>query len=105
MAKRLRGRGRGLSLFQQINLLSRDVSVSAWSASAMHTVRTFGNWMGHAPPGDDTDALPERGVEPSDMLLMLYALQRVLSDYPWPIGPKPKPYLKRLQAKPSPPRP
>lgn len=103
VAKRLGGRGRGLSLYQQINLLSRDVSISAWSASAMHTVRTFGNWMGHAPPSDDTDAMPKRGVEPSDMLLMLYALQRVLSDFPWLIGIKRHREVKRTHSRPMPP--
>jgi hypothetical protein len=103
VAKRLRGRGRELNLYSKIKVLSKDAAVSAWSASAMHTVRTFGNWMGHAPQDENTDVMPQRGVEASDMLLMLYALQRVLSDYPWPIGAKSKPYVKRLPPKPIPP--
>lgn len=103
VSKRLRGRGRELNLYNKIKLLSREAAVSAWSASAMHTVRTFGNWMGHAPHDEDIDAMPQRGVETSDMLLMLYALQRVLSDYPWPIRPRSRSYVKRLPPKPMPP--
>jgi hypothetical protein len=92
---RLGGRGRGMSLYQQIRLLSRDVS--AWSTCAMHTVRTFGNWMGHASPEIESDSLPKREVQRDDMLLMLYSLQRVLNDYPWPIAPTSSLYFKRNQ--------
>ena len=99
VAKRLHQRGKGLkglSLYQMIKMLSPDMS--AWSASAMHTVRTFGNWMGHASPEVESDSIPLRAVEESDMLLMLYALQRVLSDYPWSI-PSSRRYSQRAPLK------
>jgi len=83
VSRRLKGRGKGLNLYPMIKMLSSDVNT--WSTSAMHTVRTFGNWMGHASPEVENDSIPVRAVEESDMLLMLYALQRVLSDYPWRI--------------------
>lgn len=97
IAQRLKGRGKDLNLFGKINRLSPDIS--AWSVSAMHTVRTFGNWMGHASDLEDTDAVPQRGVEASDLLLMLLALQRVLNDYPWRIRPGGVPFRKSPQRK------
>lgn len=71
-----------LSLFQKVKLLSD--STSAWSANAIHTVRTFGNWMCHATPDFEEEAVPRRNVTPDDMLAMILAMQRVLDDYPWP---------------------
>lgn len=71
-----------LSFYQKIKLLSNGTS--AWSANAIHTVRTFGNWMCHATPHFEEEAIPRRDVTPDDMLAMILAMQRVLDDYPWP---------------------
>lgn len=80
--KRLNGRGSDQSLFQQVKLLGSDINT--WSTSAIHTVRAFGNWMGHATPDVESEVIPRKDVDHDDMLAMLLALQRVLDDYPWP---------------------
>lgn len=82
VARRLHGRGKGMNLYGMINLLSSDVS--SWSLNAMHTVRIFGNWMGHASTDREPDQPPTSPVCHDDMLTMLLSLQRVLEDYPWP---------------------
>jgi hypothetical protein len=84
--KRLDGRGGDQSLFNLVKLLGTDIS--AWSANAIHTVRSFGNWMGHATPEVESEVIPRKEVDHDDMLAMLLALQRVLDDYPWPGRPK-----------------
>lgn len=88
--KKLDDRAEGQPLFKQINQLGGDIS--AWSINAIHTVRTFGNWMGHATPHVDVedDVVPRREVSRDDMLVMLLSLQRVLEDYPWPSRVSPK---------------
>jgi hypothetical protein len=83
VARRLRGRGKGMNLYGMINLLAPDVS--SWSLNAIHTVRIFGNWMGHASTDSEPDQPPRSPVSHDDMLTMLLALQRVLDDYPWPL--------------------
>ena len=80
--KRLAGKGADQSLFQQVRMLGNGIS--AWSVNAIHTVRTFGNWMGHATPEVEVEPIPRKEVEHEDMIVMLLALQRVLDDYPWP---------------------
>jgi hypothetical protein len=83
VARRLRGRGKGMSLYGMINLLAPDVS--SWSLNAIHTVRIFGNWMGHVSTDREPDQPPRNPVCHDDMLTMLLSLQRVLEDYPWPL--------------------
>ena len=83
VARRLRGRGKGMSLYSMINLLAPDVS--SWSLNAIHTVRIFGNWMGHVSTDREPDQPPKNPVCHDDMLTMLLSLQRVLEDYPWPL--------------------
>lgn len=83
VARRLYGRGKGMNLYSMIHLLTPDIS--AWSSNAMHTVRIFGNWMGHASANGEPDQLPRSPVRHDDMLTMLLSLQRVLDDYPWPL--------------------
>lgn len=75
-------------LFQKIRLLGDGTS--AWSTNAIHTVRTFGNWMCHATPHFEDEVVPRRDVTRDDMLAMILALQRVLDDYPWPSRHRPK---------------
>jgi hypothetical protein len=72
-----------MNLYGMINLLASDVS--SWSLNAMHTVRIFGNWMGHASTDREPDQPPTSPVCHDDMLTMLLSLQRVLEDYPWPL--------------------
>lgn len=88
------------SLFQKIRLLGDGTS--AWSANAIHTVRTFGNWMCHATPHFEDEVVPRRHVTPDDMLAMILALQRVLDDYPWPSREKPRRKRKRRPRSKSP---
>ena len=47
-----------ISLFRRINYL--DGSFDPWTINAMHTVRIFGNWMGH----HDFQHFEERDVPP-----------------------------------------
>ena len=68
-----------LSLYSGINELRRQ-GVDPWVISCLHQVRVFGNWMGH-PQGNER----KRNVEIHDVLAMLSALQRVLSEFPWVI--------------------
>jgi hypothetical protein len=98
VARRLHGRGKGLGLYAMINLLQPDIS--AWSSNAMHTVRIFGNWMGHATTDGEPDQLPTSTVRHDDMLAMLLSLQRVLDDYPWPLRVRRAVPKKRLASKP-----
>ena len=72
-----------MNLYGMINLLAADVS--SWSLNALHTVRIFGNWMGHVSTDREPDQPPNNPVSHDDMLTMLLALQRVLDDYPWPL--------------------
>jgi signal transduction histidine kinase len=81
VARRLRGRCHGINLYGMITLLAADIS--AWSLNAIHTVRIFGNWMGHASEEIEPDQLPKTPVCHDDMRTMLLAFQRVLEDYPW----------------------
>jgi len=81
VARRLRGRCHGINLYGMITLLAADIS--AWSLNAIHTVRIFGNWMGHASEEIEPDQPPKTPVCHDDMLTMLLAFQRVLEDYPW----------------------
>lgn len=97
VARRLRGRGKGMNLYGMINLLQPDIS--AWSSNAMHTVRIFGNWMGHASTDGEPDQLPTTTVRHDDMLAMLLSLQRVLDDYPWPLKVRKPLHRKRMQSK------
>lgn len=97
VARRLHGRGKGLGLYAMINLLQPDIS--AWSSNAMHTVRIFGNWMGHAATDEEPDQLPTSTVRHDDMLAMLLSLQRVLDDYPWPLKMRRTLPRKRIPSK------
>lgn len=97
IARRLHGRGKGMSLYSMIHLLTPDIS--AWSSNAMHTVRIFGNWMGHASADGEPDQLPGSQVRHDDMLTMLLSLQRVLDDYPWPLKVRRAPPRKRIPSK------
>ena len=100
VARRLRGRGKGMSLYGMINLLAPDVS--SWSLNAIHTVRIFGNWMGHVSTDREPDQPPRRPVCHDDMLTMLLSLQRVLEDYPWPLKVRKVIPSKRMQSKAQP---
>ena len=97
VARRLRGRGKGMNLYGMINLLAADVS--SWSLNAMHTVRIFGNWMGHVSTDSEPDQPPRNPVCHDDMLTMLLALQRVLDDYPWPLKVRKALLSKRMSSK------
>lgn len=97
VARRLRGRRQGMKLYGMITLLAPDIS--AWSLNAIHTVRIFGNWMGHASEEIEPDQLPKTPVCHDDMLTMLLAFQRVLEDYPWPRKARKVMPIKRLLAK------
>jgi hypothetical protein len=78
----------GQPLFKLVKELGEETGVSAWSLNAMHTVRTFGNWMGHANQVVEAEPIPRRDVSENDMLAMLLALGRILDDYPWPSRPR-----------------
>jgi hypothetical protein len=83
---RMGNRGASLKLFVKINMMKRDIS--SWSLSALHSVRSFGNWMAHCKDDrqiDQDDNMPTRQVKMTDMMAMLLALQRVVDDYPWRI--------------------
>ena len=97
VARRLRGRCHGMNLYGMITLLAPDIS--AWSLNAIHTVRIFGNWMGHASEEIEPDQLPKTPVCHDDMLTMLLAFQRVLEDYPWARKARKAVPIKRLSAK------
>jgi len=97
VARRLRGRGKGMNLYSMINLLQPDIS--AWSSNAMHTVRIFGNWMGHASTNEEHDQLPTSSVSHDDMLAMLLSLQRALEDYPWPLKARKALPTRRMSSK------
>ena len=97
VARRLRGRCHGMNLYGMITLLAPDIS--AWSLNAIHTVRIFGNWMGHASEEIEPDQLPKTPVFHDDMLTMLLAFQRVLEDYPWARKARKAVPIKRLSAK------
>ena len=99
VARRLRGRGKGMSLYGMINLLAPDVS--SWSLNAIHTVRIFGNWMGHVSTDREPDQPPRSPVCHADMLTMLLSLQRVLEDYPWPLKVRKVTPRKRIPLKPN----
>lgn len=97
VARRLRGRGKGMSLYGMIKLLQPDIS--SWSSNAMHTVRIFGNWMGHASTDGEPDQLPTSTVRHDDMLAMLLSLLRILEDYPWPLKARKALPTRRMSSK------
>lgn len=97
VARRLRGRGKGMSLYGMIKLLQPDIS--SWSSNAMHTVRIFGNWMGHASTNGEPDQLPTSTVRHDDMLAMLLSLLRILEDYPWPLKARKALPTRRMSSK------
>ena len=86
------------SLYRRINYL--EPSISPWIANALHGVRIFGNWMGHADL-DGTGSLPSREVSRHDLTIMLQQLQCVVAHYPWSASRRrrlPLP-LKRVHSK------
>ena len=68
------GRKPGFELFKSIEEL-RALHVAPWMISYLHTLRVFGNMSVH---DQDTRHTPE-SIEPQDVVLMLYCLQRVLA--------------------------
>jgi hypothetical protein len=76
--------GSNRDLFQKLNRMR--YRINSWSLSALHTVRSFGNWMAHCEDeqlAEDDDKISASHVKINDMLSMLLALQRVVDDYPW----------------------
>ena len=61
-------------LFKSIEEL-RTLNIAPWMISYLHTLRVFGNMSVHDPGNRHT---PE-SIEPQDVVLMLYCLQRVLA--------------------------
>jgi hypothetical protein len=85
-----------ISLFRRINYL--DGSIDPWTINAMHTVRIFGNWMGHHSyqPIEERDVPPPK-ITHYHLNMMLLALRCVVVE-PWrkkdrrpPAPPKKRP--------------
>jgi len=78
---RTKGLGADVSLFRRINYL--DGSINPWTINALHTVRIFGNWMGHAEFQyfEERNRPPAR-ITPYHLSSMLLAL-RCAVDEPW----------------------
>jgi len=88
--------GKGLdeaNIYKRINYL--EPSISGWIANALHGVRIFGNWMGHAEVVIG-ESVPSRPVRREDLVIMLNQLHCVVAAYPWLPGKRITPKLKRL---------
>lgn len=81
VAERVKGKVYEDNLFKRINYLGD--SISAWTANSLHTIRIFGNWMGHADT-QFNEKQPTRKVSHQDLLAMLLSLASVVNDHPWP---------------------
>jgi hypothetical protein len=70
-----------ISLFRRINYLAG--SIDPWTINAMHTVRIFGNWMGHHnfQPIEERDVPPPK-ITHFHLNMMLLALRCVVVE-PW----------------------
>jgi hypothetical protein len=75
-------------IYNGINELSRSGRISRWTASCLHQVRSFGNWMAHATEPDDGSSEPRHGVKEEDVAAVIMSLIRILRDYPWTLGRK-----------------
>lgn len=73
-----------MSLHEGLSLLSARGESDHWVIGCMHQVRVFGNWMAHDQDTQDTAYAKRRALSKADVLIMLMALQRALSAYPWP---------------------
>jgi hypothetical protein len=78
---RTRGMSSEVNLFRRINYL--EGSINPWTINALHTVRIFGNWMGHAEfqHFEERDQPPPR-ISIYHLMAMLLALRCVVAE-PW----------------------
>lgn len=76
-----RGLGADVSLYRRINYL--EGSINPWTINALHTVRIFGNWMGHAEfQYFEERNRPPAKITPYHLSSMLLALRCAVEE-PW----------------------
>lgn len=81
------------TIYKRINFL--EGSINPWTTNALHTVRIFGNWMGHYDyqHPQERDAPPLK-ITHHHLNLMLLALRCVVHERWWTKDRKPAPPIK-----------